>query len=383
MIFLSLLLTLSVDAQAQAEVDCKSIPKALSSAAPADAARLFVQLAECNPAAAKKAAAGTFPKLLVDGGGEEAAMAAIKAGAGEVVRDWMHTTLEAEDRSPMIRNLGKVCGKDEAVQGFLGDSASALGEDFWTQRWYRALVDCRVPAIQKILTDYLAVAEAGDDRVRFFAVVSAWAQNVGGAAVPKLEEMISKSEDTEVQVSLLQAFTDAAQVGTLAGMDVKAAEEGAAAIKRLSVNLPAKAVDQARITLQALDDEEGADSLAKVRYNALVQSDDVLLYGVVVVETATCKNGKAQQFLHVAEVSDPGQTWPDQLADAVGATIKQQWKLNLAERCKGEGTTETKLPSAPFADKAAFKAWVDDQFKAVKREDVKKQIRKDYDRIAL
>jgi hypothetical protein len=363
MVILTLLLSLSAQAQ-----DCKAIPKALAKAGVHEASRMFVELAQCNPAEAKKAAAGTVAGLIGDENGQRAAMAAIRVGAGSATRAWMKA-LDSEERSPMVRALGKVCQGDEAIQGYLVDSEAELGETFWSQRWYRALVECRVPAVQTVLSSQLDKAKDGPDRVRYFAVVSAWAQNVGGASVPRLEKMIAASEDVEVQVNLIQAFVDAAQVGSSQGMDPKAAEAGAAAIKRLSVSLPYRAVEQARISLMALDDEQGADTLAKVRYNDLLQEDGTLLYGVVGVERAECKKG-TYQMLHMARVSDPGQTWPDQLDDKVKTSAEHAWKMVLGSKCKDDKPTLTlKLPSAPFQDEAAYKAWIEETVEALQTEE--------------
>jgi hypothetical protein len=377
MLFLSLLLSLQANAQ-----DCKAIPKALKTASPHEASGMYIELAQCNPVAAKSAAAATLPGLLGDEGGQQAGMAAIRVGAAEVTRAWIFG-LDSEDRSPMIRALGKACAGDEVIQGFLVESAGTLGEDFWGQRWYRSMVQCRVPAVQKVLTDRLAQTKGGSDRVSFFAVVSAWAQNLGGAAVPGLEKMIAESTEVEVQVNLIQAFVEAAQVGSLEGTNFKAAEEGASAIKRLSVSLPFRAVDQARISLMALDDEQGADALAKVRFNDLLQEDGSLLYGVVAVERATCKKGLIYQYAHVAKVTDPGQTWPDQLDDKVMTSVEHAWKMGLKKKCGEDWAITLKLPSAPFQDEKAYQAWVEETLKGLAAEDVKKTTEKDQDQIDL
>jgi hypothetical protein len=379
MVLLSLFLALAL-APAHAE-DCKSIPKALKDASPHDAARLYTTLAQCDAPAAKKAAGSVLPSLIGDEGGREAAIAAIRVGAGAAAQAWIGE-LQSDDRAPLIRQLGKLCGEDTAIQGFLGQ-ATDLGDDFWAHRWYRALVDCRVPAMQKILSDHVDAAVGGEDRVRYFAVVSAWAANIGAEAVPKLEKMIAETDEIEIQVNLLQAFTDAAQVGTTGGTDPKVAEASVAAINRLAVDLPFKAVEQARLTLQALDDAQSADALARVRYNAVLQDDGTLLYGVVAVETASCKNGKVQQYAHIAEVADQGQTWPDQLEEKLSTVLEHSWKMNLAERCKGEGEAKLYVPSAPFENRGAFNDWVADQLKAAKKAEVKKIIRKDHDKLAL
>jgi hypothetical protein len=151
----------------------------------------------------------------------------------------------------------------------------------------------------------------------------------------------------------------------------------------LGPKLSTKAVDQARITLNVLQDEEGSDKLVLHRFKEVAQEDGSLLYGTVVYETATCKNGKLKQRYHVAEVVDPGQTWPDQLEERLKSTVENNWKLTLAKSCKGEGEIKYLTPSAPFADEAGFRLWV----KKVTREntspDVKKAARIDEEAIGL
>ena len=60
MLLLSLLLSLNASAQ-----DCKAIPKALRGASPHEASRLYVELAGCDKAGAKKAAAATLEGKLI------------------------------------------------------------------------------------------------------------------------------------------------------------------------------------------------------------------------------------------------------------------------------------------------------------------------------
>ncbi len=88
---------------------------------------------------------------------------------------------------------------------------------------------------------------------------------------------------------------------------------------------PDKAVEQARITLRTLGDERASDTLVLVRYKSVLQKEGGLLYGAVVVEDATCKNGKHEQVVHTAEVEDPGQTWPDQLREKVNESVRHGW----------------------------------------------------------
>ncbi len=361
--------------------DCASLTQQIKDGSPHEAAPLYVQYSQCDPSGAASMAAEVLPRLLGGDAGHEAVVSAIRVGAGDQALSWVKN-LMSDERAPAVRAIGKACKDDETVQQFFTDTASSLGEDFWAQRWYRGLADCRVASIQDILSKRVDEG-VGEDRSQYFSVVQAWASNVAATAVPKLAEMIGATDELEIQINLVQAFSDAAQVGSLAGTDNKVADAAASTIVGLAAALPSPAIEQGRITLQSLGHEQEADALAKVRYNALLQKDDSLLYGVVVVETATCKNGKTSQRVHVAEAIDPGQTWPDQLVDKLTVSVQHAWDLNLAERCKGEGKTDVKVPGEPFADKAAFRKWVDEQIKAATHADVKKPVRVDQDDIEL
>ena len=65
------------------------------------------------------------------------------------------------------------------------------------------------------------------------------------------------------------------------------------------------------------------------------------------------------QYVHVAEVTDPGQTWPDQLEEKVDVAVTHQWGFEQAKRCKGEGAVKVIVPESPFEDSDAFGSWRD------------------------
>ena len=199
----------------------------------------------------------------------------------------------------------------------------------------------------------------GADRLRFFAVLETYARSAGGEAVARLEGLAESTTDAEAQANIIAAFADAARVGTPEGIDGAAAQAATAAIRKVAPGLETKAVEQARMTLLALGDEPGSDDMAAVRFKAVDQGDGNFLWGVVANETATCKNGKVQQRIHVAQVNERGNTWPDQLEEKVSGSAEVTWELNLADRCKGSGEVKWVLPGAPFADEAAYKAWAD------------------------
>jgi len=366
---------------AVAAQDCGALAKDILTVGPHEAAPMFVQLSQCDAGAAKRVAPTVIPNLIGESDGFDAAIAAIEVGASSSVMSWM-TTLQRDEQSRAVRAYGKKCQESEAVQGFLVGAAADKGDAFWTDRWYRALTECRAPSTTSLLVDRVE-AGAGEDRGSFFGVVEAYAVNVGAQAIPKLVSLVEAESDLEMQVNLIGAFADASQAGTLSGLDSKTAGQAAAAVRELASKLPAKAMDKARVTLQVLLDEEGADKLVALRFKDVVQEDGGLLYGAVVFENATCKNDKIAQRYHVAEAVDPGQTWPDQLEEKVRTSVELSWSLNLAERCKGTGEITYHLPEAPFADQEAYKKWIKEVVRRNTNPEIKKAVRVDAEPIHL
>ncbi|HCH62914.1 MAG TPA: hypothetical protein DFR83_08925 [Deltaproteobacteria bacterium] len=351
-----LLVLLSSLASAQ-DCDAAQLAKETAEATPVGSARAFVQLANCDANAAKAIAAETLPRLLGGDDANQAAVMAIRVGAAEPVAAWMDG-LEADERARTVRALGEACSDSPEVQVFFVDRATTLGEKFWSDRWYRALTTCRVPAVQGILSAELDKG-LGDDRLRFFAVLETYARSAGGGAVARLETLAQSTDDAEAQANIIAAFADAARVGTPEGIDAAAAQVATETIRKVAPTLKVKAVEQARMTLMALGDEPGSDAMAAIRYKAFDRGGETFIWGAVANETATCKNGKVQQRIHVAQVKERGNTWPDQLEDKVSGSAEITWELTLAERCKGTGEVKWLLSSAPFSDDEAYKAWAD------------------------
>ncbi|MFT5686663.1 MAG: hypothetical protein ACI8RZ_007619 [Myxococcota bacterium] len=369
----------SLDASAE---DCNAIRRELPKASPHDASGLYVKLAECDADAARRIAAATLPSILSGDEGHAAIAAAIEVGASAPAAAWL-TNLQSDEQAKAVRAIGDACGDSEAIQQFFIGQATTMGDDFWNQRWYRALGACNAEPIQELLWSELDKGmEAGQSR--FFGVLEAYARSAGIAAVPKLVELAQRNDDPEIEVNIIGAFTDAARVGQVGGMDQPTANKAARAIVELAPELSIKAVEQARLTLQTLGAEEEADSLAAVRYAEMKQDDGTYLWGVVAVENASCKGGKKMmQRLNFSAVSDPGNTWPDQFEEKVQASLEVAWPMDLAERCKGEGTTSLLVPSAPFATEADLKAWFDVQLEEAADPAVKKPIRMEQDPLNL
>ena len=355
------------------DCDIRTMRKEILAAGPHEAAPMFVQLAQCDGPAAARVAGKVIPTLIGESDGFDAALAAIDVGAGDSVMAWM-PALQREEMSRAIRAIGKKCQDSESVQGFLIEAHKTLASQFWTDRWYRALTECRSDAITGLLAQYVDEG-AGEDRGAFFGVIEAYATNAGPASIGKLVTLVEAEEDVETQINLINAFSDAAQAGTVAGLNVETASIAAAALRALGPKLPTKAVDHARITLSVLQDEEGSDKLVIHRFKDVAQEDGSLMYGAVVSEMATCKNGKVKQRFHVVQASDSGQTWPDQVEERLKSTAEINWKLNLATSCKGEGEIKYLTPSAPFADEAGFKAWVKEVTRKNTNPNVKKVTR--------
>lgn len=376
---LSLLLA-AHPASAAGACDAKALNTQLSAATPQQVPELFVALADCDPAAAKKAATSALPKLIPGENASKAAVAALRVGASAEVVSWVKG-LQPDDRGQTIADLSAACATTKEVQGFFLNAASTMGEEFWNGRWYRGLSSCRAPEIQKLLSDNVVAMEKGDPG-RFQGVLEVFARNLGPAAIPLLKQLAVGTSDPERQTYIVNAFGDAAGLGSTSGADPKAGQEVGATLVAIAPELQPKGVEQARVILQALGDERAADELAAVRYKAVKQADNTWLWGAIVTETATCKNGKTQQNVHVAKVTDTGRTWGDQVKDRVAAG-SNAWGLNLAEKCKGEGKIEVIVPGEPFADQAAWKTWVDAQIKEIQRQAVDKRTRVDHDTLSL
>jgi hypothetical protein len=284
--------------------------------------------------------------------------------------------LQSDGRAGAISALSAACVESESIQSFFVSQAETLGDDFWEQRWYRSLGDCKVEPIQNLLSSRL---ESGLEigRSQYLGVLEVYARNAEGAAMADIKKALEvgiESSDAELQVNAIMAFSDAAQVsGTEIG-NAKAAQRAVKFISEKNSTLAPKALAQARLTLQSLGSEEAADELVQYAFADLVQEDGSLLWGIVAIENATCKNKKEKQFVHTGKVVDGAKrTWPDQLKPAARAAAKSTWGgFNLADSCKGSGTVKVFVPEMPFADEAAYEAWVAEIVGEHKRTDIKK-----------
>jgi hypothetical protein len=346
-----------------ATCDAKALTKALTDALPNQSAKAYADLAACDATAAQKASADAFKKILPGEGGDAAVLTAIGVNAGDVVRAWVNSQ-EPDDRSRTISKLGEKCAQ-AGVPAFFLDTQKQLGDKFWSERWYRGLDDCRDPSIQELLKT--RIATPGGDRTLFFGIVEVFSRNLGKDAIPALKTSLQAEKDPEISTYLVNAFADAAGVGSANGANPDAVKAAVAAIVELAPTLPEKAVDQARVTLLALGSEADSDKMVAVRHKAVAQANGTLLYGAVSTEAATCKKGDTRVVIHTGQITDSGHTWPDQLAERIKSPLETAWEFELAEQCKGTGTVETATPMTPFKDAAAYQAWVDATIKDIQK----------------
>ncbi len=364
------------------DCDAKALKAEIEDASPVQVGPIFVDLAACDADAAKAVAPEQLVRILPGPDGDAAAVAALDIGAGDSLLSWTDTMI-SKDRSRTIAALGEACDEHEAVKDFLVGSQARLGDKFWEERWYRALASCSGPEVGAVLAAELDKG-AGADKTRYFGVLEAYARSQGAAAIGKLEELMGRFSDPEGQTYIINAFPDAARVGSTEGMDRKAAHQAVAAIQRLAPSLTTKAIEAARVALQSLDDEAAADHMAGERFRDVRQEGDGLLWGVVVVESASCKKGtQTWRRVHSALVEGSGNTWPDQLEAKVEASASTAWTFDLGDKCKTDADLQWIVPAEPFADEAAFQAWRKEQRKDLELKPVDKSWDADHEPVII
>ena len=352
-----MLLALSSFALAQ-DCNVRQLQKDLAEATPNGVPAAFEALAACDATKAKAAAPDAFERVLSGEGGNALILSAVKVQAWDAPRTWI-TGLQSDERSRTVAALGAACAEHEEVAGFLVYTQTKLGEDFWTDRWYRSLAECRNEAVQQMLSE--EVAKGNSDRTRYFGVLEVYSRNLGKDAIPLLSEQLATITDEEELTYLVNAFADAAHVGSLDGQDEEATRLAIEAIAGAAPNLPARAVEQARTTLTSLGDEAAADALAVVRYQD-VKADDGLHYGLVAVETGTCKKD-TRVNLHTGQAISV--MWPDQVAAGITAATTAAWEWPLAKKC--EVAHEVLVSEKPM-DEAGLEAWTKETVRAATKE---------------
>lgn len=309
--------------------------------------RAFHALYECDAAAAAPLAPAALARALPSDDANQLVLDALALGLQDEVQVWIRA-LRSDERSGTIKALGDACVEHEAVAVFLVSSAAAIGEDFWSQRWYRSLGECRRPQVQDLLK--AEVQEPSGDRNRFLSVLEVFARNLGAEAIPYLKTLLILNEREEEASYIVNAFADAANVGSMDGMNTETAALAVAALFEMAPEMPEPALKQAATTLVTLGAGDRAGELAGAHFRDRIWEDGQLHYGLVVVETATCKKGKVQVVLHYSELIESGRAW---LADLDFDAAVAGWSYTLQADCKGTASeTVVRVSAQPLLDAA-------------------------------
>lgn len=330
-----------------ATCDARALTVALEEASPMSVPTAFHALYTCDGAAAEPLAVASLGRALPGDDADQLVLDALALGLADEVRAWIGG-LRSDERSGTLSALGEACADQQPVAEFLVASEAAIGEAFWTQRWFRSLGECRRPEVQALLLR--EVQEPSGDRSRFLSVLEVFARNLGAEAIPYLKTLLILNERDEEATYIVNAFADAASVGSAAGLDPETAALAIAALFEMAPQLPEAALKQAATTLSALGAGDRAGELAGAHFHARRWDDGQLHHGLVVVEQATCKKGKVQVVLHNSQVIEPGRAW---LADLDVAGAVAGWSTTLQADCKGSDSTVTiRLSAEPLVDPA-------------------------------
>lgn len=368
--------------------ECDGLRTAVEQATSATVATAWARLAACDPEAARATADRTFETALPGSDAHDAIQRGIDLGLDAQVRAYLRR-IPSDERSKAIGALGRSCSEDAGIADFFVESRDVMGTAFWTERWHRGLAGCRTEEARALLTDALegdTVGVGSLDRGLFFSVLEVYARNLQGDALPTLQAFARKLEDDEEVTYVVNAFADAAGVGSLQGVDPQVASEAVKALEELGPDLPARGVDQARTTLRALGAEEAADRYARYRWPAAYRLGGYRYrYTAVAVERATCKNGKKLALLHYADFTEPGSLWPDELLAAVQPKLTDAWHLDGSNLCAGEYEVSFALPWTPFQTDQDRSTWLDEQRRAFREsvEGYKKAVEKPEDPFEL
>ena len=354
------------------DCDSRALSKKITEASPVGVAAVFEDLAACDAKKAKRSAPEAFGRMLWTDRSVGALVAAIGLGQTDLVRDWIGQ-LRSDERSSAVAALGAACASKESVADFLVESHSVLGEKFWSQRWYRALSECRFESVQTLLTQ--AVDEVAGDRDRFLGVLEVFARNRGVGAVEKITALLQANDDEELAVYLVKTYADAAQVGSAEGQSEEATQAGIAAILQLAPSFSIRTLKQAQTTLLGMGAEAESESLAGTHFAPLMWEDGLLHYGLVAVETARCKGGKKTKMgVHLGALTEVGLRFPPEVKREAMAATQSAWTMSLSKKCKVEQELEVFVSEKPLATADELAAWNQSQKEGLGERVVKKTV---------
>jgi hypothetical protein len=356
-------LVLSLLSATASACDAPALKKTLDETSPARIGAAWVALADCDQKTALAQLPATLAKMIPGDEGNAAAERAIALGQGAQIQAWL-AKQDSGAKSATVSWLGARCEATEQVSTFFLDAHKSLGDAFWKDRWYRGLADCRTPAIQEVLGAQVSSFTGGriTDKTQLLSLLEVYARNLRAASIPTLTALGRSMTDAELQSYVINAFADAANVGSTSGVDAAGSAAAVAAINELAPTLSDRALLQARTTLLSLEDDAAADRLARYRWDD--RWSDGYTYAVAAVDVATCSNGKLQGTLHTARIKEQGAAWPEQIEAALRDRLVPAWSIDSGSKCKGTSEVTFTFPTEPFADAAAADAWIAEQVKA-------------------
>ena len=298
-------------------------------------------------------------------------------GGEEIVRKW-YKSLEPGEKKGLLRELGNRCQEEETIQQYFLNVAENGTDEFWKSRYHQYIKDCRVESMQSILTTQFEKGEE-QGRSQYFSVMSAMARNLEGDSIPILKETLQQTEDSELQINVIAAIFEAVDENNQNHANDKklirdVSVAGIDAIYGSATTLTPKSLLNARTVLTSLEAEAESDELAGFMYDVHRQPDGRFMWGLVVVENATCKNGKEKQRFYLSSIVESGTNWADQLPERIKDVVEVQWEMDLAERCKGTGEVEYLLTELPISNSDVLSVWQTEQKESQLNANVKKRI---------
>ena len=384
---MSLLLSLSLSlAQAEGNCNTNAYSKTIETNTGDAAAVAFSALAQCDPNKARHFARTTVSTFRPNKEGYEATVWAMRLGEKALAMNWMKR-LSPSDQKEFLRMLGNSCKNDKVVQEFFLDKAANDADKFWGNSYYEHLLTCRVISIQEVLSKQIDVG-LEQESSQYFSVMSVYARNLEYNSLPKLGELLAASEDVEAQTKIIAAIFEAVDETTKNYAEDKniirnVNKDSVKIIVDSSHKLEQETLSQVRVFLTAIGAEAEADSMAGYYYKDQKQDDETLLWGVVVVENATCRKGKLKQSIHSGSIIEQGNTWADQLEERVSEVASFAWDIDLAKSCKGTSEIVYFVPPAPFSNIDEYDVWAEKIKLEQMNPEVKKPIFFDHDPISL
>ena len=274
--------------------------------------------------------------------------------------------------------MGNRCQKEETIQQYFLNVANNGTDEFWKSRYHQFIKDCRVESMQSVLTTQF---EKGVDQGRslYFSVMSAMARNLEGQAIPVLKETLEKTEDGEVQVNTIASILEAVDESNQNHADDKklvrdVTVAGIDAIFGTAATLEPEALLQARTVLTSLEAEAESDALAGFMYKVHRQPDERFMWGLVVVENATCKMAKRNSDCTYLQLLKAEQIGLTNYLNALRTLWKYNGKWIWQNVVNFTGEVEYILTELPISDLDALNVWQTEQKEAKLNTNVKKPI---------